>query len=157
MKRILRYLQGTKTIGLAYHRVKDVKPLIGYADADCGNDVDDRHSISGCVFTVFGNLVSWTTKKQSMVVLSSTEAELIALCAAAKEDNIPCVKIAEEPRNHQRTKHIDIRYMYIRELIRDQKVVLVYLKSEEQIADIFTKSLGPQKFHHMLHLLKLKK
>lgn len=136
LKRVLRYLQGSKSSRLVYRAGFSNILLTGYADADFGNDHEERRSISGSMFTVFGNAVSWSTRKQSLVVLSSTEAEYVSLCEAAKEgiwlsqllneidmkatpfviheDNIPCINIAEEPRHHQRTKHIDIKYMFLR-------------------------------------------
>lgn len=115
-----------------------------------------------------------------MVALSTTEAELISLCGAAKEgiwlsnllgeigiqlvpftineDNIPCIRIAEEPRSHQRTKHIDIKYMFIRELVQENKIILNYVSSEMQKADILTKPLllQRQKFERFINLLNFK-
>lgn len=113
-----------------------------------------------------------------MVTLSSTEAELISLCGAAKEgvwlsnllyeigidsipfiineDNIPCIRIVEEPRSYQRTKHIDIKYMFIRELIREKKIVLKYMSTDKQRTDIFTKPLARVKFTEFVDTLNLK-
>ena len=110
----------------------DDEPLRGYADADFANDAEEQKSNSGYGFTVYGNIVSWSSKRQQLVTLSSTEAELVALCHASKEgiwmshmlsevgiltgpftmyeDNIPCIRISEEPREHQRTKHICEKY-----------------------------------------------
>lgn len=163
LKRILRYLQGTKDLRLIYRKCDDTK-LKGFADADFANNLEDRKSVSGYVFRLFGNTVSWCTKKQQTVSLSSTEAELISLNVAAKEgiwisnllseigvyvepfviyeDNIPCIKVAEEPRNHQRMKHIDIKYMYIRELVKNGRVRIEYLDTGNQTADIMTKPLA---------------
>lgn len=168
LKRILRYLKGTRNLCLVYRRMDTEAPLAGYADADFANDEEDRRSVSGNAFTVYGNLVSWSTKRQQLVSLSSTEAELVSLCAASKEgiwlskmlcevgilatpftmfeDNIPCIKIAEEPRDHQRTKHIDVKYMFIREQIQNKKIILKYVPSENQVADVFTKPLVRTKF-----------
>ena len=137
--------------------------LIGYADADFANDEDDRKSISGYTFLVYGYLVAWATKRQQTVSLSSLEAELIALSCAVKEgvwltnflkelnvdsipfiimeDNIPCIKYADEPRSHQRMKHLDIKYMFIRELIKKGSLRLPFLPSVDQPADAFTKGL----------------
>lgn len=179
LQRILRYLQGTKTYRLVYHRSTNEAPLTGYADADFANGLDDRRSTSGIMYTVFGNTVSWKTKKQTLVVLSSTEAEFVALCEASKEgmwlsnllheigidvlpfriheDNIPCISIAEEPRHHQRTKHIDIKYAFVRELIKEKKIELNYIPTDFQLADIFTKALGEAKFSKFVSALNLKK
>jgi hypothetical protein len=84
LKRILRYLKGTLDYKLRYTKDDDCR-LIGFADADYANDQNDRKSVSGYIFKVFGNTISWSTKKQPTVSLSSTEAELIALCHATKE------------------------------------------------------------------------
>lgn len=130
LKRILRYLRGTTTTKLVYAKQGGTLVLAGYADADFANDTDDRKSVSGYAFQVYGNLVSWSTKRQQTVSLSSTEAELVSLCTAIKEglwltnllnelgvvhtsftvmeDNIPCIQFAEEPRSHQRMKHLDL-------------------------------------------------
>lgn len=177
LKRILRYLQGTKKMRLTYNRSTEPIPLIGYADADYANDEEGRKSNSGNVFMVFGNTVSWSSKRQQIVTLSSTEAELVSLCNAAKEgiwlshllseiginsnpftiyeDNIPCIRIAEEPREHQRTKHVDVKYMYIRELIKNKKLRITYVSSDNQIADFFTKPLAKCKFDKFLNCLKM--
>lgn len=174
LKRILRYLQGTKTDRLCFTR-KDCEPLTGYADADFANDVEERKSISGNMFSIYGNMVSWSSKRQPIVTLSSTEAELVSLCNASKEgiwmssilseigipfvpftiyeDNIPCIRISEEPREHQRTKHIDVRYMYIRDLIKEKKVKLKYIKSEDQLADFFTKPLQTTRFNNLKKMI----
>jgi hypothetical protein len=163
LKRILRYLKGTMDYKLEYTR-KDKCCLEGFADADFANDEADRKSVSGYIFKVYGNTVSWSTKKQATVSLSSTEAEFIALSHAAKEgvwirkllddigtqseqftiheDNIPCIKISDEPREHQRMKHIDTKYMFVRELIKDRKIKLEYIATGEQQADIMTKPVN---------------
>lgn len=178
LKRICRYLQGSKQKVIEYRKTDPRSTLIGYADADFANDEVGRKSNSGFVYTLFGNIVSWSSKRQQIVTLSSTEAELVALCHASKEgiwlsyllkeigievypftiyeDNMPCIKIAEEPREHQRTKHIDVKYMYMRELIEDKKMKISYLSTEEQLADMFTKPLGNVKFQKFVELLKIK-
>lgn len=164
LKRLLRYLKGTISFGLVYQRREGATPLVGYADADWGNDREDRKSISGSVFQVFGSTVSWNTKKQATVALSSTEAEYISLSQAMCEaiwlrnilqefgytfedsvplfeDNQSCIRIAEEPRDHRRMKHVDIRYNFMREKIQEGIFKIVYVPSNEQTADIFTKAL----------------
>lgn len=157
-------MKGTISFGLVYQRREGATPLVGYADADWGNDREDRKSISGSVFQVFGSTVSWNTKKQATVALSSTEAEYISLSQAMCEaiwlrnilqefgytfedsvplfeDNQSCIRIAEEPRDHRRMKHVDIRYNFMREKIQEGIFKIVYVPSNEQTADIFTKAL----------------
>jgi hypothetical protein len=168
LKRILRYLKGTIDHSLIYECKENSEILCGFADADYANDLDDRKSISGFIFKLFGNTICWSTKKQNTISQSSTEAEFIALNYSMKEgiwllqllkeieinidmfniyeDNIPCIKISEEPRLHQRSKHIDIKYMKIREMIEKGTVKVLYLSTDQQIADMMTKPLPLPKF-----------
>jgi hypothetical protein len=156
LKRILRYLKGTLDYKLRYTKDDDCR-LIGFAQ-------NDRKSISGYIFKVFGNTISWSTKKQPTVSLSSTEAELIALCHATKEglwlsklmkeiglgcrpftifeDNLPCIRICEEPRDHQRMKHLDVQYLFTRDVIRKKKMVIKHVPSADQTTDMMTKPLN---------------
>lgn len=137
--------------------------LTGYTDADYAGWSDTRRSRSGYVFTVNNAPVSWCSKKQSVVSLSTTESEYIALGHGAKEvvwlqrmlkklfvkcdciqingDNTSAIKLASNPEFHKRTKHIDVQYHFIREINEKGTVTLKYIKSEEQLADIFTKPL----------------
>ncbi|XP_055604438.1 uncharacterized protein LOC129752693 [Uranotaenia lowii] len=175
LKRVLRYLQGTKDFRLVYTKQDEGgEPIIGFADADWdwGNDVDTRHSTSGYLFQIFGNTVAWTSRKQTTVSLSSTEAEYESLSQAAcdaiwvknllsefgvvlrspliiHKDNQSCIHIAEEPRDQKRMKHLDIRYNFIRECIQDKIIKLQYIATSHQLADVLTKSLpaGPLKHH----------
>lgn len=164
-RRILRYVCGTVNLKLVYDKHKDADILHGYTDSDWANDKNDRKSVSGYVFKIFGNTVSWGSRKQATVSLSSTEAEYIALaqgiCEAKWlrsllvelgfvmdqpilifEDNQSCIKVAEEPRAHKRVKHIDVKYHFIREAIGNGEVQLKYKQSGEQLADVMTKQLS---------------
>ena len=137
LKRILRYIKGTTNLRLKYTRDDCVDALIGYADANWANCINDRKSVSGYVFNF---VVSWMTRKQGTVALSSTEAEYIALSIASCEaiwlngileemmnqnlgpiiifeDNQACISIAQEPKEHQRMKHVDGRYNFVRDLV----------------------------------------
>ncbi|XP_055584767.1 uncharacterized protein LOC129737630 [Uranotaenia lowii] len=179
LKRILRYLRGTTETKLVYTKGLENPALVGYADADFANDVDDRKSLSGHAFKVFGNLVSWSTKRQLTVSLSSTEAELVSLCMTTKEgmwltnllgelgvgntdsflimeDNIPCIQFTEEPRSHQRMKHLDLKYMFIRELVKLRKVHIKHIRSEDQPADAFTKGLPKAQYRKLFELLNVR-
>jgi hypothetical protein len=140
--------------------------LFGYADADWASDINDRKSTSGYVFTLGGGAISWSSKKQTTVALSSTEAEYIAGAHAAKEaiwlrqlltelgqdmsfpttlhvDNQSAIAIARNPEFHKRTKHIDVRYHYLRQVIDNGSLQLKYTPTQEQVADVFTKGLPP--------------
>lgn len=164
-KHILRYINGTIDLKMIYRKNSEAEILIGYSDADWGGDKNDRKSISGYVFKVFGNTVSWASRKQATISQSSTEAEYIALAQAINEakwiksllnelgvlinkpitmyeDNQSCIKIAEEPREHKRMKHIDIKYCFIRDEISNDEIQVKYKSTQEQTADIMTKGLG---------------
>ena len=136
----MRYLKGTKTFGLRYHRSKDGR-VIGYSDADWAGDEDTRRSTTGTVFIYFGAAVSWRSRLQHLVTLSTCEAELVALCETAKEalwitellknldekqegpftiyeDNAAALIIAQKGRRKARNKHISIRYFWVHEKVR---------------------------------------
>lgn len=170
-KRVLRYLKGTISLKLSYRKT-ETDLLIGYSDADFGSDLEDRKSTSGYLFQIYGSTVSWTSRKQSIVTLSSTEAEFTSMTLAVCEciwlrglllemgckiigptvlfeDNQACISLAYEPRNHQRLKHIDIKYQFIKEHIENKEVILKYIPTNSQIADSLTKSLPIVKFEHM--------
>lgn len=161
-KRILRYLNGTKDFGLIFK--KTGKKLVGYVDADHAGDVCDRKSYTGFVFTLGGSPISWESRKQTTVSLSSAEAEYVALSEGCREsaflsallteltgiieavelfsDSQSAIQIAENPIHHRRTKHIDVRHHYIREMVRMCKVKLSYLPTNEMPADVLTKGLS---------------
>ena len=173
VKRIFRYLKGMRTLGLTYGGPEDLnnEELNIYCDADWASDVD-RKSISGYVITLAGGAVVWSSKKQSTVALSTAEAEYVAATHCAKQviwhrsllnkvgiplpststifsDNQAAVSIAHHPEHHVQTKHIDIAHHFLRDLIQEKILNLVYIKTEDNLADIFTKSL-PKKIHQDL-------
>jgi hypothetical protein len=158
-KRVLRYLKGHADLGITYG--DDDDSLNGYCDADWGAN-EDRKSISGYLFMLGGGAISWSSKKQSTVALSSTEAEYIALVQAAKEsiwlqrllgelgrterdhrimweDNQGAIALALNPEYHARTKHIDIQYHFIRECVENGRIKLEYIPTADQLADALTK------------------
>jgi hypothetical protein len=162
-KRVLRYLKGTIEHGLVFSGGED-KPLQGYSDSDYGGDEDTFRSTTGYMFTFGGGVVSWNSRLQPTVALSSSEAEYMALSATVQEavhlrqllsdlgheqprsttiyeDNQSCIAMANNPVNHARTKHINIRYHYVREKVRDGTIKLEYLPTAEQVADMLTKGL----------------
>ena len=171
VKRILRYLQGTKSHGICYNP-GDKLVFRGYSDADWAGDHADRKSTSGHVFLLMGAPVSWGSKKQSSVSLSTSEAEYIALSLAIQEgkwvhrllceildaamdksepeltimeDNQSCIKMTKNPVNHGRAKHIDIKYHHIRDEVKRGEVKLEYCETATMLADIMTKGLpGPR-------------
>ncbi|XP_058446183.1 uncharacterized protein LOC131427212 [Malaya genurostris] len=175
LKRVLRYLRGTADHQLVYRRTES-EQLVVFADADWGTDVNDRKSVSGLVIKLYGQTVAWSTKKQSSVALSSTEAELMALCQASCEvmwivnllrsvqwevsepisvfeDNQPCISVVLDPRKLKRMKHIEVQYHFLKELIEKGKLVLKYLETGEQLADMMTKGLPAPRFRKFRDML----
>ncbi|KAM1182925.1 hypothetical protein ACFX19_001361 [Malus domestica] len=167
-KRILRYLKGTVNFGLFYSSSSNYK-LVGYSDSDWAGDSDDRKSTTGFVFFMGDTAFTWMSKKQPIVTLSTCEAEYVVatscVCHAIwlrnllKELSIPqeelteiyvdnksAIALAKNPVFHDRSKHIDTRYHYIRECITRNDVQVEYVKSQDQVADIFTKPLKQEDF-----------
>ena len=162
-KRVIRYLKGTRDHELVFGSAGGVE---GFCDANWGNDIDDRHSICGYVFTLNGGAISWSSKNQSVVALSSTEAEYIGITHAAKEstwirhllselyspqvldypltihcDNKSAIELARNATFHSRKKHIAIRYHFIREALNNGVISLEHRGTDDMPADMFTKAL----------------
>lgn len=165
-KRILRYVKGTVKFGIAYKKGGD-EELVGYADSDYAGDLDDRKSTSGFVFMLGNGAVSWASKKQPVVTLSTTEAEFIAAaycacqgvwmrrvlervghiqckCTTIYCDNNSTIKLSKNLVLHGR--HIHVRYHFLRELSNEGTVELVYCPTQEQVSDIMTKPLKLEAF-----------
>jgi len=170
-KRSLRYLNGTRNFGITYDGKRGLI-LEGYSDADWGAG-EDRKSISGYIFSLAGGAISWSSKKQSTMALSTTEAEYIALVQAAKEsiwiqrllqelgytatnsnviygDNQGSIALANNPEYHARTKHIDIQYHFIRECIQTGKIALEYCPTSDMVADGMTKAMARDRHVELL-------
>ena len=164
LKRILRYLAGTRNHGITYKHSPDPVTFQGYADASYKNR-DDGKSTTGYVFLAAGGAITWRSNKQTVTALSSTEAEYIALWEAGKEaswlrnlykdlgltqenpttlisDSTGAISIARDPLFHKRTKHIDPRNHWIREKIQAGRFVADHCLSEDQTADVLTKALA---------------
>lgn len=169
LQRVVRYLKHTNNYALYYEKQKDdVTPLQGFVDADWANDINDRKSTSGYLLQAFGNIVVWSSKKQGMVAKSTSEAEYIAACEACAEaiwlskiyedlhvnanppivlyeDNMGCLFMAENPET-KRSKHIDIKFHYLRECVWEKKIKLKKVDTKDQTADCLTKILGKTLF-----------
>jgi hypothetical protein len=177
VKRIIRYLGCTKDLWLTFGGL-DENLVKGYCDADWASQ-NHRHSISGYSFHMGTGAVSWSSKKQNIVALSSTEAEYIAQTHAAKEgvwlksfveevcgtrggavkincDNQGAIALAKDNKFHSRTKHIDIRYHFVRESVENKKISVSYIPTNDNVADVFTKALSKPKFQRFVELLGLK-
>ena len=174
-KRALRYVKGIVSFGIFYKKGGS-EDLIGYTDSDYVGDQDDRKSTSGYVFLMSSGAISWSSKKQPVVTLSTTEAEFIAAASSACQvmwlrrilkslnqvqssptvvycDNISAIKLSKNPVMHGRSKHIDIRFHFLRDLVRDGLVEIIQCSTQEQVADVLTKPLKLDVFLKMRGLL----
>jgi len=169
VKRILRYISGTFSYGCQYQRKEEEARLLGYSDSDQAGDIDTRKSTTGILFFLGNNLVTWQSQKQKVVAVSSCEAEYIAATTAAcqgiwlarliselrgreagatslKIDNEFAIALSKNPVFHDRSKHIDVRYHFIRECVEDGRVKTESIGTADQLADILTKALGREQF-----------
>ena len=171
VKRIMRYLRGTIDLELTFSG--PLRPLVGYTDSDWAGDHDTRRSTAGYVFNVGTGAISWNSKRQPTVALSSCEAEYMGQTQCTKEaiwlrgllrellaqykhgdlqttilygDNQGAIAMAKNPQFHARTKHIDLQWHYVRERVSDGDVELQYVPTEQQIADGLTKALPKDRF-----------
>ena len=175
VKRVFHYLKGTRELWLSYGQV--VKEMEGYADAD-GSMMEDRKAISGYAFIINGGAISWSAKKQEIVSLSTTESEYMAATYAAKEalwlctlifqlfgtslppttlfsDNQSAIALTKEHQYHAHTKHIDIRFHFIRWIVEEGKIRIIYCPTDEMVADTLTKALPSVKVKHFATSLGL--
>ena len=171
VKRVVRYLKGTVNCKLRLPAVSDPK-LVGYTDADWAGDNADYKSTSGHVFMFGDGPVVWGSYKQNCVALSSTEAEYISASESCREiawldelikdfglvrkepvslleDNQSCIKLTQSEKFLARTKHIGVRYHYIRQAVQDGLVELSYCCTNEMAADILTKPLPRESFQNL--------
>ncbi|KAH9752597.1 hypothetical protein KPL71_014753 [Citrus sinensis] len=166
VKRILRYIRGTSDVVLCYGGSEFT--VSSYVDSDFAGDLDKRKSTTGYVFTLAGAAVSWVSKLQTVVALSTTEAEYMAATQACKEaiwiqrllkelghkqqkipvfcDSQSALHIARNPTFHSRTKHIGVQYHFVREVVEDGSVDLQKIHTKENLADILTKPINTDKF-----------
>ncbi|KAJ9547861.1 LOW QUALITY PROTEIN: hypothetical protein OSB04_020404 [Centaurea solstitialis] len=177
-KRVIRYIKATTSMGIFYQR-GNTDEMVAYTDNNYARDLDDRRSTSGYVFMLSGGAVAWASKKQPMVTLSTTEAEYVAAafcacqclwmqqvlkqvggiqskCAKVMCDNSSTIKLARNPVFHGNSKHIEVRYHFLRELTRDEVIDLQHCGSKEQLVDIMTKPLRLELFEKLREALGVK-
>lgn len=178
-KRVLRYLKQTKEKGLVYRRENtNNNHLQAFSDSDWGSEQMDRKSVSGVAIFHRGNLVSWSSKKQTSVALSTAESEYIAAALSVSEivfirevlrdlqcnknlvcslliDNQSTIKMIESYENSKRSKHIDIKVHFIKDIVNKGLLTLKYVSTNENKADILTKSLSQVKHNYFCKLLGL--
>ena len=168
VKRMMRYLKGTSHMELAFRGT--LRPFVGYTDADWAGDLQTRRSTSGFLFNIGSGAISWSSKRQPTVSLSTCEAEYVAQTQATKEaiwlrsllsqlldenepsaiiifgDNQGAIALAQNPQLHARTKHIAIQHHFVREQQGAGTVDLQYIPTEGQVADGLTKALPKDRF-----------
>lgn len=176
-KKVLRYLKETKSCGLYY--MKGKSGIEAYTDSDWGSDPTTRKSMSGCVIFHYGNPIQWYSRKQKCVALSSTEAEYISAALASAElisviqlaadienkpkcpgrlylDNQGAIHLCEGFENSKRSKHIDIKYHFIKDLVDNGQISIKYVPTHENISDLLTKSLTLTVYTNLKRLLNLR-
>lgn len=165
---LVRYLKGTRNLQLVLGGTNPIQ-LTGFTDSDWANCLDTRRSVGGYAFTLGSGIISWTAKKQKTVASSSCEAEYTAAFECCKEaiwlrtllacinlpeakstvilcDNNAAINLSEDPSLHQRVKHIDIKYHFLRERVHANEVRLAYVNTKNNPADLFTKALDTVQF-----------
>uniref|UniRef100_A0A1Y1MYL6 Retrovirus-related Pol polyprotein from transposon TNT 1-94 n=1 Tax=Photinus pyralis TaxID=7054 RepID=A0A1Y1MYL6_PHOPY len=171
VKRIIRYLKGTMDDGIEYKPTSHNRKLVGFSDADFAGDHDTRRSTSGYISMLHGGAITWSSQRQQTVSLSTTEAEYVAAANASKElmwlrsflreihedvvddatklfvDNQSAVRLVQNAEFHKRTKHIDVKFHFIREQQERGEIDVTYVESDKQLADIMTKPLSINKFN----------
>lgn len=178
LDRVLRYLRGTLNYALVYNFKSSTGDPISFADAAYGDDSDDRKSTNGHTMLIGNGAVIWSSKKQRCTVSSTTKAEYISMCQASKDivwatrwmeelgfsksmnmpirlsgDNKGALDLIRNPEHHARTKHVDIQYHFVREVVEDGLAITQHVPTHEMIADIFTKPLTPAKFQKFRAML----
>ena len=174
-KRILRYIKGTCSFGVKFMQCKTLK-LHGFSDSDWGGFIDDMKSTSGFCFNLGSAIFSWSSKKQSIVAQSTADAEFIAATTAVNQalwlqkllrdlhmeeeeateisvDNQAAIAISNNPVFHGKTKHFNIKLYFIREVQKNGDVKLLYCRTEDQMADLFTKALPANRFEFLTRLI----
>jgi hypothetical protein len=175
--RILKYLKGTPGKGLLFSK-NEQRGVHGYTDSDWAGNQIDRRSTAGYFTFVEGNLVTWRSKKQKVVARSSAEAEFRGLAKGICEllwvrrvlqelgidhqepmklycDNKSAIEIARNPIHHDRTKHVEIDRHFIKEKLDSKIIELLFVRSEDQVADILTKAVSSRLFRAAIDKLDM--
>lgn len=171
IKRVMRYIQGTLEIGLMYTKSEELE-VTAYSDADFAADLQNRRSITGCIVFISNGPVIFRSIQQSIVALSTTQAEFIAASDTVKEvlwlksimselqiryskpklrsDSQTAINLIKNPAFHKRTKHIDIKYQFIKQCYHENQFKLEFVPTEEQLADYLTKALPRDKHRELI-------
>jgi hypothetical protein len=171
----LRYLRGTTNLGIFYKKGGSDE-LIAFTDSDYNGDLENRKSTSGYIFMLSSGALSWSSKKQPVIILLTTEAKFVAAASCACQvvwmrrileklgntqcdsttlfcDNSSTIKLSKNPVMHGRSKHIDVRFHFLRDLTKERSVELIYYGTRDQVADVITKPLKLESFLKMRELL----
>ena len=174
-KRILRYVQGIIDLGIHYIKHGSVK-LVGYSDSDWGSNIDDRKSTFEQCFNLDSGMITCNSKKQSMMAHSSIEAEYIAITSASAQalwlrkileelceiqsgatilycDNKSAIQLAQNPVHHNRSKHFDMKYHFIRDMVEKKIMELRHISTLDNVANIFTKAIINAQFLKLKNIL----
>lgn len=174
-KRVLHYIVGTVDYGIWYSNTCNFK-LRGFTNSDWAASLDDRKSVSANAFTLGSGVITWSSKKQATIALSTSEAEYVAATSAACQaiwlrriladlqqeqrgpteifcDNKATISMAKNPTFHSKTKDIELCHHFIRHLAAKEEIVLKYCCTNDQVADILTKALSKEKFCYFRRLL----
>jgi len=178
VKWIFRYLKGTSHVGLVFDKkMATTDNVVGYVDSDYAGDLDRRRSLSGYIFTLCNSAISWKATLQSIVALSTTEAEYISATEGMKEaiwlrglvnelgltqkvltvfcDSQSVIHLTKNNRYHDKTKHINIKHHFIRDVVVVGEIMVEKIDTSENPADMLTKPLPVTKFKHCLDLVGL--
>jgi hypothetical protein len=178
LEKLWKYLANHPKLGLTYHSEPELK---GYCDSDWGGDIGTRRSTTGYIYLFRGSPLSWNSRLQKTVALSSCEAEYMALKEAVKEqqyitaisksipfftalqgqetlytDSQSAIQLAKNPGHHYRTKHIDIQYHYVRQQVQEGKIHLMHIQTSEQLADYLTKAVPAPKWSGFIDAIGLR-
>jgi hypothetical protein len=168
---ILIYVQSTPKLGITYHR--GPASLVGYTDSNWAGNIDNARSTTGYIFYLANGPISWKSKEQKTVALSSTEAEYMSLTAAAQEalhlrsllpiigvdttlptviyeDNEGALQLANNPVHHDRTKHIHIKHHFIRDTIATKQISVLRVVTKDNVADMLTKAVTSTVYDHLI-------
>ena len=179
-KKVMRYLQGTKKYMLTYRRTDNLE-VVGYSDSDLAGCVDTKKSTSGYIFLLAEGAISWKSVKQTLVATSTMEAEFVSCFEASSQgiwlknfitglkivdsisrpikmycDNIAAVFLAKNNKSGSRSKHIDIKYLALKERVKANQVVIEHISTKEMLADPLTKGMHPKEFKDLVPRLGLK-
>lgn len=184
VKQIFSYLAGTANYGICYggqRSENESSPLHGFTDANFAGDLIARKSTTGLLFSFYGGPISWGSRRQRATALSTTDAEFYAASEGAREavwlkalltelnvkvgqipihcDSRCAISIIEDPENHQRVKHIDVKYFFVREQQQIGTILMSSISTHDQLADMFTKPLGRtdfEKFRERMGIREIK-